>query len=514
MHVDDKIAKEDKPVRLYSAAQVRTGERQIAQRLGLEMYTLMERAGAAVFDCLARHYPSSRNVLVCCGGGNNGGDGYVVARLARQAGYTVSVWHCGDPARLVGDAARAYQAWLAVGGVVSLPSEGLPASVEVVVDALLGTGLAGAVRAEAAALIGQINDSARPVIAVDVPSGLCADTGRGLVSAEPSVPDPNVTEPAVVAAYTVTFIGRKQGLFTGHAADHVGQLVFAGLEVAAAFDQHCTSSVQVITAAEVDRNLPIRRRTAHKGDHGRILLAGGDHGYAGAIRLAAQAAARTGAGLTAVLTQSDNALAMIAAIPEIMALGWQGDRAQCAQRVVWADVLVLGPGLGLSEWSQALYHALAATEKPTVLDADGLNLLACTPDYKNNRIITPHPGEAARLLQCSVADVERDRFVAARTLQQQYGGVVVLKGVGTLVDDGQKCWVCTAGNPGMATGGMGDVLSGIIGALLGQGLGLSEAAKCGVWIHSTAADHCARDGERGMLASDLFPSIRQLVNRR
>ncbi|MGF1726344.1 NAD(P)H-hydrate dehydratase [Photobacterium nomapromontoriensis] len=487
--------------RLYLAEQVRQGEKEAARQSQLEMYQLMERAGAAVFAQLGHYYPQFRQILICCGGGNNGGDGYVVARLARQAGYSVTLWQLGNSEQLVGDAAKARDAWLADGGTINAPAEAIPETVDVIVDALLGTGLAGSVRSDVGKLITMINRRSVPVVAVDIPSGLCANTGR-------------VLGEVILAAVTVTFIGCKQGLMTGQAARYIGQLVFAGLGVSAVFDHLCLPAVRRVTATDVDRCLPPRSRTAHKGDHGRILCVGGDHGMGGAIRLAAQAAARTGAGLTAVITQPDNVLSIITAIPEIMAKGWDGSAGDIESRCRWADVVVLGPGLGLSDWSRLLYHAVATTAKKLVIDADGLNLLAISPDYKNNRIITPHPGEAARLLCCSVAEVEADRFVAVRALQQKYGGVAVLKGAGTLIDDGNQCWLCAAGNPGMATGGMGDVLSGIIGALLGQGLSLLDAAKCGVWIHSTAADRCAIDGERGMLASDLFPYIRQLVNPR
>ena len=487
---------------LYQAEQVRRGERQAAAQQSLDMYQLMERAGAAVFHELEQGFAQHQHVLVCCGGGNNGGDGYVVARLAREAGYAVTLWHLGEPAQLQGDAARARDTWLAAGGQILDPGNMIPESVDVIVDALLGTGLSGEVRPEGQRLIAMINKIALPVIAVDIPSGLCADTGK-------------VLGQAVKARLTVTFIGSKQGLWTAQAAGYVGRVQFAGLQVADDFEQIEPPSARLIQAIDVALCLSPRSRSAHKGDHGRIILAGGDQGMGGAIRMAAEAAARAGAGLTAVLTQPDNVLSIITARPEIMALGWQGqDMSVPRQRQQWADILVLGPGLGQSSWSQSLYSELTKTEKNLVVDADGLNLLSRSPDYKNNRIITPHPGEAARLLGCSVAEVEADRFAAARALQTRYGGVVVLKGAGTLVDDGNQCWVCAAGNPGMATGGMGDVLSGIIGALLGQGLSLAAAARCGVWIHSTAADRCAAEGERGMLASDLFPHIRQLVNPR
>ncbi|KLU99479.1 NAD(P)H-hydrate epimerase [Photobacterium aquae] len=490
------------PELLYRSEQVRHGERLAAKASRLSMYQLMERAGAAAYENLVQLCPPSGHVLVGCGGGNNGGDGYVVARLARLAGYQVTLWQAAAVETLPPDARRAYESWLAVGGTCSAPQLHVPEGIDVIVDALLGTGLSGTVRSDMATVIQTINGAEVPVLAIDVPSGLCAD--RGVVLGD-----------AVVADITVTFIGCKQGLVTGHAADYVGQLVFAGLGIADEFESIQPASSIRINKAMVVQALPARRRCAHKGDHGRILCAGGDLGMGGAIRLAAEAALRSGAGLTAVLTQPDNVLAINAAVPEIMARGWQDKSAESREKIQWADVIVLGPGLGQSNWGRTLYDQCSGCDKPMVLDADGLNLLALSPDYKNNRIITPHPGEAARLLDCSVADIEHDRFAAAKALQLKYGGVVLLKGAGTIVYDGTSAFsVCVAGNPGMATGGMGDVLSGVIGALLGQGLSLLQAAQVGSWIHATAADCCAQAGERGMVASDLFPFIRKLVNSR
>ncbi|UTV27545.1 NAD(P)H-hydrate dehydratase [Photobacterium atrarenae] len=489
------------PTLLYRAEQVRQGEQRAARAASLEMYQLMVRAGEAVFSLLSQRYPQCRSILICCGGGNNGGDGYVVARLALECGMQVRLWQLGDANRLTGDAVRARDAWLAAGGQITSPQSQVPDDVDMVVDALLGTGLSGRVREDCALLIAQLNRTDKPVFAVDVPSGLCADTGAVLGT-------------AIRAEATVTFIGLKQGLCTGQASQYCGQLYFAGLGVEHTFTNCTAPSAYRVDHDVVQRCLPPRGRTAHKGDHGRVLCVGGDLGMAGAIRLASEASARSGAGLTAVITQSDNVLSIVTARPEIMVQGWQDKAHEIRQRLDWADVIVLGPGLGQSDWSKALVFHFEDTDKKMVMDADGLNLLALSPDYKNNRIITPHPGEAARLLGWTVAAVEADRFTAVRQLQQKFGGVVVLKGAGTLIDDGRQCWICTAGNPGMATGGMGDVLSGIIGALAAQGLSLLEAACTGVWLHSTAADLCACDGERGMLASDLFPYLRQLVNPR
>ncbi|MDO6708075.1 NAD(P)H-hydrate dehydratase [Photobacterium sp. 1_MG-2023] len=495
------------PTVAYRAAQIRQGEQIAARRLGWPMYRLMESAGAAVFEVIRETYPALKSLCVCCGGGNNGGDGYIVARLAKLHGMDVVLWQLGDSENLKGDAAAARDAWLACGGRIESPEVQIPESSEVILDAILGTGLTGAVRPDAAALITTINAAGKPVVAVDIPSGLCADTGRCLGE-------------TVHARQTVTLVGMKQGLLTGQAAQYRGELRYAGLGVAETLKQIESPAALRIDSQDMLNWLPPRSKIAHKGNFGRVLCLGGDQGMGGAIRLAAEASARSGAGLTAAITHTDNVLAILTARPEIMTQSWQSGCPDAEQRLTsrlnWADVIVMGPGLGQNSWGSALFDHLKQLrdDQSLVLDADGLNLLAQSPDYKDNRILTPHPGEAARLLGLSVADIEADRFEAVTSLQRRYGGVVVLKGAGTLIDDGQQHFVCLAGNPGMASGGMGDVLAGLIGGLRSQGLTLSEAARAGVWIHSRAADLAAEAGERGLLASDLFAYIRQLINLR
>ena len=485
---------------LYLAEEVRNGEREVAQRLHLDMYTLMERAGEAVFISIQERFPKVASLLVCCGGGNNGGDGYIVARLAKQAGIEVTLWQMGEPDNLKGDAANARDAWLSCGGTIEQPKLTFSEKFDLIVDALLGTGLAGAVRDDYATLISSINQSDVPVVAVDIPSGLCSDTGA-------------VLKCAVDAAYTVSFIGLKCGLYTGQAANYTGDILFAGLDVADIFHEMVPSSCGLISEVEVHSHLSPRSRVSHKGHNGRVLCLGGDRGMFGAIRLTSEACARSGAGLTRVVTQPENVSAMVSTRPELMTYDWRGNSNEINDHLEWADIIAIGPGLGSSSWGRSLVGYSRTAEKPMVADADCLNLLAKTPDFNSKRIITPHPGEAARLLDIPIDEVEKDRFKAVKLLQHKFGGVAVLKGAGTLIYDGQRFWVCNAGNPGMATGGMGDVLTGIIAGLLGQGLELSEAARVGVWVHSTAADLCAEaEGERGMLASDLFPYIRKLVN--
>ena len=371
-------------------------------------------------------------------------------------------------------------------------------SLGVVVDALLGTGLGGDVRGSYVEAIDEINASGAPVVAVDVPSGLCADTGR-------------VLGRAVHADLTVSFIGLKRGLFTLQAMDYTGDLQFADLGVPAGAYQQVAADTWRLSFEPLLEALPPRPASAHKGLYGTVVVVGGDYGMAGAAALAGEAALRCGAGLVRVATRPEHVAALVARTPELMPMGVEsGEDLQPLLDA--ADVLVVGPGLGQSPWAQYLLQAAMNSGKPVVLDADGLNLLAAgKAKVRPGMIITPHPGEAARLLGLGNADVQGDRFAACRALQQKVGGVAVLKGNGTLVADGQRMYLSDYGNPGMASGGMGDVLSGVIGSLLAQGLEPTEAAALGVCLHGAAADLAAEEGVRGLLASDLMPWLRELL---
>jgi NAD(P)H-hydrate epimerase len=488
------------PKIFYTPQQVKRGEQLAAKAQGLEMFRLMERAGQAVFTVALAQYPGSHHWLICCGSGNNGGDGYIVARLAQSVGIQVTVWQYGSPERLQDDARTAYYHWIDSGGEVFPCTETLPDGVDVVIDGLLGTGVKGEVRPAMQSVIETINRSNIPVVSIDIPSGLCSQTGR-------------VLGLAIEAHHTISFIGLKQGLVTGQARDYVGQLHFAGLGVEDAFNSQNIATLKAIDSKAVQQLLYPRKRTAHKGLHGKVLLIGGNAGMGGAAILAAQACVRTGSGLTAALVQSDNTKPLLVSCPEVMTSSWD-EQSTFDYRLGWCSVLAIGPGLGRDTIAQQLMNTVQSINKPKVMDADALYFLAQSACYDEQRIITPHPAEAARMLDCDVESIEADRFQAVKALQQKYGGVVVLKGAGTLVCNGQDIYVCLAGNPGMASGGMGDVLTGIIVSLLAQGLSLFDAAKVGVLIHSQAADQNAEAfGERGLLASDLIPHLRRLVNR-
>ncbi|MEZ8194326.1 NAD(P)H-hydrate dehydratase [Vibrio cortegadensis] len=500
---------------LYTAKQVREGEVLAAKKNNITMFELMEKAGEAAFQLILSHYPHSKKWLICCGKGNNGGDGYVVARLAKQAGIEVHVWQAGDLSdKLTEDAQQALELWLTIDGAVCHAKDRIPPDCDLIVDALLGTGFKPPLRPNYAELISRINHTHLPIVSIDIPSGLDADTGH----VQPhSLEEANRRQEqnglAIVASHTITFIGIKQGLVTGSARDHTGLLHFSGLGVDESFNQMNVASAVYSCADEIPTLLMPRKRTAHKGLNGKVLLIGGNVGMGGAIRLASEGCIRSGAGLVSVLTHPDNILPILSSRPEIMALSWESDSKVISDKLHWASTYVLGPGLGQDEQAQRWFEYIKQSSAEKVLDADALNLLAVEPNQDPNRIITPHPGEAARLLNCTVADIEINRYQAAQDLQKKYGGVVVLKGAGSIVCDGKTTWVCHAGNPGMASAGMGDVLSGVIGAMLGQNLTLTDAAQIGVFIHSCAADLCAKEnGEIGLVASDLFQTLRRVIN--
>ncbi len=485
---------------LYRAAQAREIDRRAIEGEGIPGYTLMCRAGAAVFEVITRGWPGVRRLAVVCGAGNNGGDGYVVARLAHAAGRAVTVLEAAPAARMGGDAARA-RAECVAAGVAPVPFE--PARLqeaELIVDAVFGTGLDREVGGDHAAVLAAIDRGAAPVVAVDVPSGLNADTGA-------------VMGTAVHAAATVTFIARKAGLYTGAAPAHCGRLHFDALGVPPAVYASLEPAARRQDPAALAALLPARARDAHKGRYGHVLVVGGDSGMAGAVHLAGTAAARVGAGLVSVATRAAHAAAPAFGRPELMVHGVETPEA-LVPLLARATVAAVGPGLGQGAWGRALLGVLLDSRLPLVVDADALNLLARAPDARGRWVLTPHPGEAARLLGTDAAAVQRDRYAAVRALAGRFAAVVVLKGAGTLVDDGAGApWVVETGNPGMASGGMGDVLTGVIAGLLAQGLEPVDAARLGAHLHGAAGDAAARAaGERGLLAGDLLRELRRLVN--
>ncbi|MGW7674880.1 NAD(P)H-hydrate dehydratase [Shewanella sp. S23-S33] len=482
------------PKALYTQTQVREAELSAVSQGVSSLYELVERAGAAAFECLAKHSSKVSPVLILAGSGNNGADALVCAYLARASGMDVSVMMtsaAGTP-----ECQQALTHYLAEGGKL-LPLEVEPIlAAKIIVDGLLGTGVRDAVRDDMAKYIRAINDNSAWVLSLDLPSGVIADTGA-------------VVGVAVMADITLCFGGVKQGVLTGKARHYSGELEFADLGLTPFFAE---ASAQRVGRETLKDYFAARARDSHKGQSGKVTVIGGDIGMAGAVRLASEACLRAGAGLVTVISRPEHQLTVNVSRPELMFWGCDLVDMEVYLRLGWAQVIVLGPGLGKHDWGYNLFKAVGLSDKPCVLDADALNLLSNEPRRQANWVLTPHPGEAARLLGCTVVDIELDRFAAVRAIQQKYGGVVLLKGAGTVIFDGQQMVVAPVGNPGLASGGCGDVLSGIIGALMAQGMDNMQATVLGVVVHGCAADLAAIQGERGMLASDLMPFIRQLVN--
>lgn len=531
------------PQYLYKAAQVRELDRQAVARSGKPGFALMKAAAVAAFELLQSLWPDRKQLIIFVGGGNNGGDGYVVAGLAKRAGWNVQIVSLVPQEKLRNEAQQAAhwcleQELTPVQSLSELASTGETRAV--VIDALLGTGLTRDVSTPFVEAIDWINRSPHPVFSLDVPSGICSDSGA-------------VLGHAVRADVTLVFVAMKQGLLTHQAVDYCGDVHFDDLDIDTAIvdseslPQHSCQRIDIHSERAALRPRP---RSSHKGSNGHTLIIGGDFNTGGAALLAAEAALRSGSGLVTVVTRSANRTAFLARRPELMVIGTEdcslpmGEQrapekllAQRTESMIRetldkATCIVLGPGLGMSAWSKRLFQLVlqyTVDKGKLVLDADGLNLLAdkvasgagSLSVRRNNWILTPHPGEAGRLLAKTTDDIQRDRFNSVAEMQSRFGGVCLLKGAGSLVctsiDGKQHLALCSEGNPGMATAGMGDVLSGLVASLVSQGHGLFTSLKMAVTIHGEAADlACATMGGdsicRGLVATDLYPYIRELVN--
>lgn len=505
------------PGNLYSAEQSRQLDAYAINTLGIPALLLMERAGRACFNVLCEFWPNAKQITVLAGKGNNAGDGYVIAALAHIANRQVMVLQLGECSQLQGEAALCFQRAKALGvpivEIVSseelLDYHSLLLDSDVLVDALLGTGIKDAVRGLYAALIAMANELARPVLAVDLPSGLCPDTGQ-------------VLGKSIRADVTLTFITVKFGLLTGFGPDHSGQLYFDDLQLPSTLYSLLTPLARRLDLLTVSARLPVRIKSAHKGLFGHVLVLGGERGMAGALLMAASAAARLGAGLVSLATRAEHCAMITAREPVLMCHALADDlfeRVEALETlktlIDQASTLVVGPGLGQSSWAAAILRAVLAANKPTVIDADALNMLSETQDMQTHAlcVLTPHPKEASRLLKLSVTQVQQNRAWAVTELAKRFNAVAVLKGAGTLISDGQMLSLASVGGPAMATGGMGDILSGAIGALLAQGLKPHEAAQMAVVLHGAAADKLAANlGVRGILATDLLPELQSVLN--
>jgi len=501
---------------LHTVAQIRALERHWIDVVGIPSFELMTRAGLRALRQLRARWSAARDILVLAGSGNNAGDGYVLAREALALGLSPRVLALSSPEALRDDAARAALECRAAGVTIeTLEIDDLPdqlARADVIVDAIFGIGLQRDLTDDLIKVISVVNASARPVLAIDVPSGLCAETGR---------PRPC----AIRADLTVTFIGHKLGLNLIESSPWVGSLVLETLVDAPRQRTSALESVgfiaQILDEAPLRQALPPRSMTTHKGECGHVMVVGGGVGMPGAARLAAIAALRVGAGKVTVLCHPSSAVSIATAHPELMVRPIS-DESELAVYLRGADVRVLGPGLGRDDWSRRVLDAALDPSAPTVLDADALTLLAdpsiadsMTADHLSLRpwVLTPHPAEAARLLNLTTNEVQTDRRAALALLETRYRSVIVLKGAGTWMGcSDRKPMFCSKGNPRLATAGTGDVLAGALAGIWSQQAERAAvdsafvSAQAAVWLHVRAAESpldSAPRRDRGLLAGEL-----------
>ncbi|CAH0992411.1 Bifunctional NAD(P)H-hydrate repair enzyme Nnr [Sinobacterium norvegicum] len=491
------------PQQLFTSEQTRQLDR-LAIAAGTAGYTLMKRAGQSAFDLLRHRWPDATTLHILCGCGNNGGDGFAIASIAIQAGLTPVVYVVGDSAKIANEAALAFKAMQQQGIGYQPLTDDSRFDHGVIVDALLGTGLSGTVRPAFAAAIALINRSELPVLAIDVPSGLCGDSGQPLGA-------------AVTADVTLSFIGAKRGLYQAGSQQWTGQRLFDDLSIPTTLYPQAGEAIELLDLEQLKKALPKRAADSNKGSHGHVLVVGGNHGYGGAALMAAEAALRAGAGLVSVATQAEHIAPYISRRPELMVSACD-DTKKLSRLLAAATAVAIGPGLGQDDWSKACLRTVLASDKTLLLDADALNIIAADPrlldHHTGQRIITPHPGEAGRLLNLTTAEVQADRDHRARQLSRRYGAVTVLKGASSLVAHDRQISLCPDGNPYMASGGMGDVLSGIIVSLVAQGLDSHQATKLGVSLHACAADYYVQQqGGHGMVATDVITAVTALLNR-
>ncbi|MCY4276640.1 MAG: NAD(P)H-hydrate dehydratase [Gammaproteobacteria bacterium] len=492
-------------MRAYSRDSILAIEGRVISGDPATAFDLMRRAGSAAYRLLRAQFPSARRVQVLCGSGNNAGDGYVLAALAqseaRTTGIEVEVIRVGNLPKPQETALIAYKE-AEESGVPIVTSNNYELRADVLVDALLGTGVQGAPRPEFATAIAQMNASHASVLSLDLPSGMHPDTG----SASSSM---------VRADVTISFIGAKRGMLTGLGKAATGTLIVDRLGLSQSDFQGHTGQA-LISWAEVKSKLPALDVNAHKHGLGHLLVIGGDTGMGGAAIMAAESALYVGTGLVTLATRQEHVLPALARCPEVMLLPLEStpfEREHSAPKMNY-NAVVIGPGLGRSEWGARLLTWAAASNLPMLVDGDGLALLR--EGINHPAVITPHPGEAARLLGCRTQEVSQDRFAATERLASRCKAVTLLKGAGSLVaapnSSHDHIDICAEGNPGMATAGSGDVLAGIIGGFLAQGVNPLDATRCGACLHAAAGDLAAGSmGQRSLKATDLLEHLPELL---
>ena len=477
----------NKNLSLYTAEQSRAIDELALERLNVSSNVLMQRAAQFAFDVALKHWPNMNTVSVFAGKGNNAGDAFLFARLAQEYGIKVQLFMITDLSELNEESKLAYKKIDL--SSVQKESSFSDISGDLIIDGLIGTGLRGAPEGPYSEAIRLINDTNIPVLSLDIPSGVNASTGA-------------VVNAAVLAQVTTTFISHKIGLHVGKGRIHSGEIKMDSLGVPKAlFSRFPGIELSVFEPAQ----LPPLAMDTYKNRQGHLLIIGGDEGMPGSILMAAEAALRAGAGLVTVATRKEHLGIVVSRIPEVMVT--EADIENLSRSYLKYDAVLIGPGLGRKEWGKALYQACLSWSVPLIVDADGLFWMA-TEDrpVSDTVIVSPHTGEAARLLGVDSSLIEQDRINSAKEIRNRFGAIGVVKGPGSVVFGHKKISICEHGNPGMATAGMGDVLSGVIGGFVVQrSIDFETCLEIAVLLHSAAADQAVKDfGQRSLMATDVI----------
>ena len=487
---------------IYDPSTVAEVDNKAIHEFSMPGIELMEKAAAYAFQCSQECFPNIDSIQIFCGSGNNAGDAYLFGCYAIDHGITTSVIYLSNPKTLKGDAYSAYQRYKAKEGKLIQWNENININCDLIIDGIFGIGINRPVKGTFLKAIELINQNSSPVLSLDIPSGLSGENGK-------------IMGTSVRADITITFVGKKIGLYINDGPKVNKRIKFSNLDIPEDCFEKAQPILEETNESHISQILRQRKNDSHKGNFGHVLVVGGNHGMGGAVRITAEAALRTGAGLVSVITRSENAQTILKIRPEIMAHAIESDHKNLPHIIDSVDVIAIGPGLGQDQWAKGLYDAVLESNKPLILDADALNILAQNPQQKEDWVLTPHPGEAAEMLATTVKEIQSDRLKSLKKLCDAFGGVVLLKGQNTLI--GRKATIphmISAGNPGMSTAGMGDLLTGIISGLYAQfrDQDLQLLTSVSALIHSTAGDRAARSGERGIIATDLFVELKDLLN--
>ena len=485
---------------IYTTGNALQIDRAEYERLHPTYPVLMERAGIALRNCILRHFSHAETIAIFAGPGNNGGDAYLLAKLLRQANKSVAMYCDVDASDLPRDAQWARDEYLSSGGEVLAFNEFVPQlKFQLLVDGLFGSGLNRDLSPSFINLIALMNAHPAPVLSIDLPSGLNGDTGQSMGS-------------NIRATRTLALITDKQCVFFPSAINDLGVRDFDSLGVNVSMYPQFTPIAAVLDLSQELKRLPQLAMGQHKGDRGLVVVVGGDPSMPGAAFMAAQAALYAGSGKVVLTGVPDQFKAFASQVPELMYVD-VANKSKLGELLRMADAIVIGPGLGDSDQAHELLQLVKKQAAPAVYDADALNLISHHLDkLRSADVITPHPGEAKRLLHREAKLVSENRFEAVRRLNAIYKSCCILKGAGSLVCDGDEVSVCPYGNPSMSVPGMGDILAGVVGAFLARGLPSQDAARLATVVHSHAGDLCAQHGESGIVATDMLLKIRETLS--